>query len=345
MKKKMFDFVIGNPPYQEEFSSDGNKTYAAPVYNIFMEAAYQVANSAELIHPARFLFNAGSTPKDWNRKMLEDPHFKVLSYEEDATQVFPNTDIKGGVAVTFHDLSKNFGAIQVFTKYPELNSILRKVGKSTNMCGIVISRTAYRLTDKMHKDQPEALAQLTAGHPYDMATNIFEILPQIFFDLEPKDSNEYIQILGRTKSGRLYKFVRRDYVNNVINLDCYKVFLPSANGNGNYGEILSHPLIALPGTGSTETFISIGTFDSQNEAENCLKYIKSSFARGLLGVLKSTQHLTPDKWAYVPLQDFTSNSDIDWTQSITEIDQQLYKKYGLSQEEIDFIETHVKEMN
>ncbi|MBR4752366.1 MAG: Eco57I restriction-modification methylase domain-containing protein [Thermoguttaceae bacterium] len=345
MKKKMFDFVIGNPPYQEEFSSDGNKTYAAPVYNIFMEAAYRVANSAELIHPARFLFNAGSTPKDWNRKMLEDPHFKVLSYEEDATQVFPNTDIKGGVAVTFHDLSKNFGAIQVFTKYPELNSILRKVGKSTNMCGIVISRTAYRLTDKMHKDHPEALAQLTAGHPYDMATNIFEILPQIFFDLEPKDSNEYIQILGRTKSGRLYKFVRRDYVNNVINLDCYKVFLPSANGNGNYGEILSHPLIALPGSGSTETFISIGTFDSQNEAENCLKYIKSRFARGLLGVLKSTQHLTPDKWAYVPLQDFTSNSDIDWTQSIKEIDQQLYKKYGLSQEEIDFIETHVKEMN
>lgn len=344
MKKKMFDFVIGNPPYQEEFSSEGNKTYAAPVYNLFMDAAYQIANSAELIHPARFLFNAGSTPKDWNRKMLEDPHFKVLSYEEDATQVFPNTDIKGGVAVTFHDLSRNFGAIHVFTKYQELNSILRKVGKSNNMCGIVVSRTAYRLTEKMHKDHPEALAQLTAGHPYDMATNIFEVLPQIFYDQEPEDSYEYIQILGRTKSGRIYKYVRREYVNKVVNLDCYKIFLPKANGSGQYGEVFSQPVIACPGIGSTETFISIGKFDSMSEADNCLKYIRTKFLRAMIGVLKTTQDITPDKWAYVPLQNFTFNSDIDWTQSIQEIDQQLYKKYGLSQEEIGFIETHVKEM-
>ncbi len=344
VKKKIFDFVIGNPPYQEEFSSDGNKTYAAPVYNLFMEAAYKVANSAELIHPARFLFNAGSTPKDWNRKMLEDPHFKVLSYEEDATQVFPNTDIKGGVAITFHDLSRNFGAIQVFTKYPELNSILRKVGNSNNMCGIVVSRTAYRLTEKMHKDHPEALAQLTAGHPYDMATNIFDVLPQIFYDQEPEDSYEYIQILGRTKSGRIHKFVRREYVNKVVNLDCYKIFLPKANGSGQYGEVFSQPVIACPGVGSTETFISIGKFDSMSEADNCLKYIRTKFLRAMIGILKTTQDITPDKWAYVPLQNFTFNSDIDWTQSIQEIDQQLYKKYYLSQEEIDFIETHVKEM-
>lgn len=347
MKKKMkkFDFVIGNPPYQEDFTTDGNKTYAAPVYNLFMEAAYQVAISAELIHPARFLFNAGSTPKEWNKKMLHDPHFKVLSYEEDATKVFPNTEIKGGVAVTYHNNTQDYGEIQVFTKFEELNSILHRIGKKANMSGIVVSRTAYRLTEKMHEEHPEALAQLTVGHPYDMATNIFDLLPQIFFDQKPTDSNEYIQILGRSKNERVYRYIRRDYVNRVVNLDCYKVFLPSANGNGNYGEILSQPLIASPGTGSTETFISIGSLKSQIEAENCLKYVKTKYARALLGVLKSTQHITPDKWAYVPLQDFTSESDIDWSKSISEIDQQLYKKYGLSEEEIEFIETHVKEMN
>jgi len=85
-------------------------------------------------------------------------------------------------------------------------------------------------------------------------------------------------------------------------------------------------------------------FDSANEAENLLKYIKTKFLRTMLGVLKITQEITPSKWKYVPLQDFTDKSDINWNTSIANIDKQLYKKYGLSQEEIDFIETHVKEM-
>lgn len=76
-----------------------------------------------------------------------------------------------------------------------------------------------------------------------------------------------------------------------------------------------------------------------------LKYIKTRFARTLLSVLKTTQDITPEKFKYVPLQDFTENSDIDWSKPVSEIDQQLYAKYGLTQEEIDFIETHVKEMD
>lgn len=74
------------------------------------------------------------------------------------------------------------------------------------------------------------------------------------------------------------------------------------------------------------------------------KYVCSKFARCMLGILKITQHNPPEKWKYVPLQDFTSTSDIDWTQSVAEVDAQLYKKYGLSQDEIDFIEKNVKEM-
>lgn len=196
----------------------------------------------------------------------------------------------------------------------------------------------------MHEEHPEAIKQLSEGHAYDMSSNIFERLPQIFFDDKPVDNHEYISILGRINNSRIYKFVRRDYVNNVENLDKYKVFMPGANGNGTFGEVISSPMVVAPAIGSTETFISIGSYDSITEAENTLSYIKTKFARALLNILKATQANTPEKWKCVPLQDFTSNSDIDWSVSVAEIDQQLYKKYGLSAEEIEFIETHVKEM-
>jgi hypothetical protein len=104
------------------------------------------------------------------------------------------------------------------------------------------------------------------------------------------------------------------------------------------------PLIGEPLVGHTDTFISIGNFDDEFEANSVLRYVKSKFSRAMLGVLKITQHNSQSTWAKVPLQDFTPASDIDWTKSIPEIDQQLYKKYGLDETEINFIESHVKEM-
>lgn len=345
-KGMKFDFVIGNPPYQDNTLGD-NATYAPPIYHMFMEASYTVADRVELIHPARFLFNAGSTPKDWNKKMLNDEHFKVLFYEQDSSKVFSNTDIKGGVVVSYRDNTQDYGAIETFTPFLELNSILKKILKATDfksMSEIVITRTAYRLTDKMHADHPEAMSQLSKGHAYDMSTNIFDRLPQIFYDEKPNDGQEYIQILGREKNSRVYKYIRKDYVNNVKNLYNFKVFMPKAMGSGAFGEVFSNLLIGSPAKGNTETFISIGIFDSEICAENTRKYISTKFARSLLGILKTTQDITPEKFKFVPLQDFTPTSDINWSKSIAEIDQQLYKKYGLTPDEIKFIETHVKEM-
>ena len=341
-----FDFVIGNPPYQDETLGD-NKGYAPPVYHKFLESAYEIGEVVEMIHPARFLFNAGSTPKQWNERMLQDPHLKVLYFEQDSSKVFSNTDIKGGVAITYHDKSENIGAIGIFTAYKELNDILKKVnGQDTflSFSRIVITRTAYRLTNKMHEDYPDAIKQLSNGHAYDMSTNIFERLPQIFFDKKPNDGEEYIQILGRANNERVYKYVRKDYINTVSNLDKYKIFLPKANGIGVLGEVLSAPILCGPGVGSTETFLSIGAFGEIGEAEAALKYVKTKFARALLGVLKTTQDITPEKWKCVPLQYFSDSSDIDWNTSIANIDRQLYSKYRLSEEEINFIESKVKEM-
>lgn len=341
-----FDFIIGNPPYQDETLGE-NRGFAPPIYHLFLDGAYKVADKVELIHPARFLFNAGSTPKAWNQKMLADPHLKVLHYEQDASKIFSNTEIKGGVAITYHDIDKDYGEIGTFTAYQELNLILHKVHQHQNFSefsSIVITRTAYRLTDKLHSDYPQAIYQLSSGHAYDMSTNIFERLPQVFYDIRPQDGQKYIQILGREGNNRVYKFIREDYVNKVINLHKYKLYLPKANGAGALGEVLSPPVLAEPGIGSTETFLSIGAFETENEAQAALKYIKTKFARIMLGVLKTTQDITPQKWENVPLQDFTTTSDIDWSKSISEIDQQLYEKYDLDETEIQFIETHAKEM-
>ena len=345
-KGMKFDYVIGNPPYQDNTLGD-NATYAPPVYHLFLDAAYAVSDRVELIHPARFLFNAGSTPKDWNKKMLNDEHFKVLFYEQDSSKVFRNTDIKGGVVVTYRDTTRVYGAIETFTPFEELNSIMRKVEKSKNfssLSDVVFSAYSNKFTKIMHKEHPEVISIMSKGHAFDLKSNVFEKLPNIFLEEKPEDGNVYCKFIGLIKNKRTFRYIKKSYVEDTDNLGKYKVLMPAANGSGAIGEVLSTPLIGEPLIGGTESFISIGSLDTSEEAEALLKYVKSKFARTLLGILKITQHVTPEKWKYVPQQDFTSTSDIDWSKSIAEIDRQLYQKYGLTPDEIKFIETHVKEM-
>ena len=338
-----FDFIIGNPPYQDEAVGE-QKSFAPPIYHLFMDEAYKVSDRVLLIHPARFLFNAGGTPKEWNEKMLSDPHLKVLWEEHDSAKIFPNTDIKGGVAVTYRDANHNFGAIETYTAYKELNDILRKVRKHvgfSSLSTIIYNRGLYRFSKKIYTDHPDEMKKFTDSR---IGASSFERLPELFTSDKPEDDKEYIQIFGLLKGKREYRWFNKDYVKSVENLYKFKVFVPSANGSGALGEVLSTPVIGRPVIGHTETFLSIGCFCTEAEAKACLKYIKSKFARVMLGILKITQHNSPEKWKWVPLQNFTSASDIDWSKPIAEIDKQLYKKYGLNNVEINFIETHVKEM-
>lgn len=177
-----------------------------------------------------------------------------------------------------------------------------------------------------------------------MKSNVFDKLNDIFFKVQPKDNSNYVKIIGLSHLKRVERYIRSDYVTNNTNFKKWKVFIPKANGSGALGETLSKPLIGKPFVGNTQTFISIGNFNSEYEAQALMKYIKTKFARVMLGILKITQDNTRTRWRLVPMQDFTSNSDIDWQKSIHEIDQQLYKKYDFSNEEINFIETNVVEM-
>ncbi len=337
-----FDVVIGNPPYQEE--AQGTSTKDMPIYHKFISESYKISKKASLITPARFLSNAGGTPKTWNQQMLNNQHVKVSFFEQKSGNVFPGTDIKGGVAVTYYDTEQEFEPIEVFVPFIEMNSIRKKVIKKNfeSIDQFVTNRGSYRYSDLIYTDFPNLMKRVSDRR---VASNAFEKLPELFFDVKPEDGNEYIKIYGRFNNERVYKWFRKDYVTCPSNFEKYKIILPKANGSGAIGEVLSTPVIGYPVIGYTETFISVGEFNSLEEAEACLKYIKSKFLRTMLGVLKITQDNTKAVWHYIPLQDFTVNSDIDWTQSVADIDRQLYKKYDLSPEEIAFIETHVREMD
>lgn len=347
--KFKFDVVIGNPPYQEE--ARGTSASDDPIYNIFMDEAYKVAERVSFITPARFLFDAGKTPRAWNRKMLQDDHLKIEYFEQDSSKIFRNTNINGGVVITYRDASQSFGAIEVFVPYEELGTIIKKVAisKCGSLSDIIFGKNIYQYTDKLHEDYPNAKTLLSEGHPYDVASNAFDRLGIVFLDSKPSDKKAYVRILGRQNNERVYKWIRRDYIKEHISLPKHKVFVSASNGaSGTLGaeaaRLISMPIIGEPLTGSTETFLTVGSFDTKAEAEALLKYVLSKFARALLGVLKVTQRCTSETWQYVPLQDFTSASDIDWSKPIPEIDRQLYKKYGLDETEIEFIESHVKEM-
>lgn len=342
-----FDAVVGNPPYQLVGPNAGNRDN--PIYHYFMDLAFALSSRATLITPGRFLFDAGQTPKVWNRKMLNDPHFRVVRYWQKSSEVFSNVEIKGGVVITYHDAQKDFGKIGVFSTFDELNSILRKVLAVENgkrmFDSIVSSQGIFRFSKEFLNANPDIANELEGkGTGTKIVSKEFETMPQVFLESRPA-KGEYIELIGRLNGERISRFIRRNWLDESEYLDCYKVFVPEANGTGAIGEVLSTPLIGEPLIGSTDTFISVGRFSASGEAENCMKYIKTRFARTMLGVLKATQHNTKATWRYVPLQDFTMSSDIDWSCTIYEIDKQLYSKYGLTKPEQKFIESMIKPMD
>ena len=340
-KEMKFDAVVGNPPYQEENGS----TRKPPVYHLFYDVAFRLAPIVTLITPARFLFEAGQTPQNWNKKMLNDEHFKIIKYFSKTKDVFDTVDIKGGIVITLRNSKEFYGKLSTFTSYEELNYIVNKVKTYKSFCsikGVVSSQGIYRFSNKFFNEHPEIAQIAGKGTGAKIISRIVDLMPQVFSD-NPVNIKS-VQMISKSRFGRVVKYISRDYLQSNDYIDTYNVSLPESNGAGAFDQF-SSPIITTPGVGVTDTFISIGTFNNLIEAENLLKYIKSKFLRALLGVKKATQHNPKDTWEFVPLQDFTENSDIDWSKSVAEIDQQLYKKYNLSEEEIAFIESMIKPMN
>ena len=345
-KHRKFSVIIGNPPFQETQESTSDKQ----IFPYFIDNAYNIGEQVELITPAKFLSNAGKTSRKWNKKMLDDEHLKVLFFEPNSYKVFENTLIEGGVCVTYRDATKKLGPIGTFVANVTLNNILHKVLKTKgfqSFSSVVYSSDSYKLTPKLHNDFPDAQDMLSTGPLYSVTTNIFEKFPTIF--TSEKNSNDDVCIIGREGGKRIRKYIKKEYILGCKNFKKYKIFVPKSNGSPSLGSgketaVNGMPILAAPYVGHTQTFISMGSCNSKFEADSALKYVKGKFARSLLATLKVTQHNPSKTWKNVPMQDFTDKSDIDWTKSIHEIDQQLYKKYNLSDDEIAFIENNVKEM-
>lgn len=352
-----FDIVIGNPPYQENDNgkrdNGATNASASPIYDHFFYLAREVAlEKVNLIFPARWLNGAGKGLSDFSRDMLQDQHIRSMSVFKNASMLFPNTDIKGGVLyltydkeysgpadifVVDHDEQRykfksylNSAGSGVFIPYGELVSIFEKVSKIADL-------------------QEENIGKITSVRkPYGLATNFFNDpqkfdLPEIY---EEKHSKDDIEILGLLKGKRTYRYASLDYPipEGRETIDKWKVFASKAMGSGEFGEKVPSLSIGAPGQIATETFIRIGAFDDKFEVIALRKYYYSKFFRALLGIAKTTQDAPARVYSFIPLQDFTKNSDIDWSPSISEIDQQLYKKYGLDQKEINFIESKVRSM-
>lgn len=358
-----FDFVIGNPPYHEEV--EGNDK-GKPIYNYFYDEVSKITARYELISPGRFLFNAGMTTKKWNEKMLNDTHIKLLEYYPNSNDVFINTDIKGGVAIVYRDETKEYQPIGEFVVDDTLRSIVNKIkgfdfiSISEYMYGgradlkfndYFLSVFPNYVKDRIAATQVKhpSVTELPPSEEYELRNRVFEDAPYIFeTDISDSERDDYYRVLGLHESKREYRWIKKEYLvvrypdnNNIYD---YKVFISKASGTGAFGERISEPVVGCPGEFSTPTFIGIGKFDTELEAKNLTRYILTKFFRTMLSVLKITQDIVPSKFKYVPMQDFSSKSDIDWSLSIAEIDRQLYKKYGLDDKEIEFIETHVKEM-
>lgn len=260
-------------------------------------------------------------------------------------QIHPNTDIKGGVAITYRNSALKYDPIYVFVPYEELKTILRKAGAKQieeSLTDIADCSNVYSLAN-IYADHPDYIKYVgDGGRHSQLKTNVLNINP-IFTDAPTEPDDYYVHGLVNGKRGKKYchrRYLKEDHKS----LHKFKVLIPKATGSGKFGDTLSDMIIAEPEEAFTQTYISIGMFDKRGDAINLRKYLRTKFCRSLLFVLKVTQDNLPAVWRYVPKQDFASSSEIDWSQSIHDIDLQLYRKYGLDKKEIEFIESHVKEM-
>ncbi len=345
-RKVNFGAVVGNPPYQE--TAQGTSSSDDPIYQYFMDISYNIADKSILITPARFLFDAGKTPSKWNRKMLNDPDLKVVTYENDSQKIFNDILIPGGLAVTYRNIGANFGKIGLFLGYDELRSIKDKVWKiaECSIRTIIYNQNKFNLKS-LYNDYPEYKLKIGSNGK----DKRFRQIIMERFDIFTKDkiASDSIRVLGLIERKRDYRYIPRKYVEHETWIDKYKVFVPFSNGaSGTLGNsparIISKPVLGLPSDGMTQTFLGIGEFDTKSEAEALLKYLNSKFCRIMLSILKVTQGNKSETWEFVPLQDFSRKSDIDWSKTVDEIDQQLYKKYKLSDEDIKFIESKISSL-
>ena len=339
-----FDVVIGNPPYQETLDVDkGNSSLAKQLFPDFIKSSIEISNKYVcLITPSRW-FAGDAQDKSFlklREYFRENNHMKSIFNFMDAKRIFPNTEIKGGV--NFFLFDKQYNGDVLFTNiedenYTSINRPLFEDGLDI----IIPDINAYNILKNILESKFTPLTLITKGR------NAFGIVgtPRILESITSKEySNGLIEV--RCKNNEI-RWIEKSIVSKNISLiDKFKVYISKSAGNPNSDKkVIGTSYLGLKNSICTDSLIPIGEFDNKEEAIALKKYLSTKFLRYLVSIIKMSQNVTQIVYRFVPLQDFTINSDIDWSQSIEKIDQQLYKKYNLTQDEIDFIESKVRAMD
>ena len=341
-----FDAIVGNPPYQ--ISDGGAQASATPVYNLFVNMGKNLnPQYISLIMPSRWM-TGGKGLDIFRMQMIKDKNIVKLYDYINPKDCFSNVDIKGGVCYFLRDKSKE-DMCEIHTISIDGETISKRYLSNDDDNIFIRESMLLQIKNDVQKLKEKTLDTIvSASKPYGLRAETMVNakkygLPE--FSTTPIPNGFKILGLGDGQK-RIWKYLPQNYPIPKINegLNKYKVFIAEAYGCGAIGEVASTPVLSTPGELCTETFLQIGPFDTNIQSVNCIKYIKTKFFRLLVGIQKQTQHTTQKAYRFVPLQDFTEKSDIDWSKSIPEIDEQLYKKYNLTKEEIDFIESKVKPM-
>lgn len=314
-KDMKFDVVIGNPPYQE---STGEKARAVPIYQRFVNNGFDLADTVCMITPARWFSASDNSSKDMRKHILSD-NTSCIFYHEKSAELFNGVSINGGISY-FCTNKNRHGLTSIIINGTKDDDEL--ITDNT----IFIPSNAYRkLTQRVIKTKKFIDNTDFSQNMFGLDTNYFGLSGNLKV---------------RTSSGLSDYINDSDIKKGVSNIHKYKVI----TGSMNTSSIINNPEILDCNTVCTRTYTVLGVYNTLQDAQVVKKYFMTKFVRALIDATLNNQMVSHDNYNFVPLQDFTSNSDIDWSQSIQEIDQQLYKKYNLTEEEIAYIEQTIKPM-
>ena len=344
VKNMKFDAIVGNPPYQLQGGSGGSND--APIYQIFGTIAETLKPAyVSLIMPARW-FAAGreNLLGDFRRQMINNKSLEKLVVYSNGADVFPNVEIKGGVC--YYLLNKLYNGNCMYTYY-EGNSIIQTLRDLSQFDIIIRDPRLAEIVAKiqaLNTNKKWIDSIISNDTPFGIASNPKSSKKnplQIFLHSSEEHNTKifYIENLKR----KIEYIDRKVITKNAQFVDYDKVLIPGAGGSGNDPFVLGRPTYAPKNSVCSQSFL-FAAFDDKKQANNFLKFVNTKFFRILVSAIKISQSAPNRVYQFVPLQDFTENSDIDWSKSVAEIDQQLYKKYDLSDEEIAFIESKIKPM-
>ncbi|WP_301082292.1 Eco57I restriction-modification methylase domain-containing protein [Thomasclavelia cocleata] len=343
--KMKVEAVVGNPPYQE--SDGGAKASAKPIYQNFIEIARKLAsNKISMITPTRW-FAGGKGLDEFRNMMLNNTQIKILYDCLNPESFFPNTNIRGGVCYFLMDKQYNnsISNVKVITRTKDgKENINQRPLKTRNFDIFIREQKAVEILNKMLINPSIKMMEdyISPRKPFGLEGSFIKTKA---FHKNRNDCANPVLCYGKSKiEGYVEKAEIR---HNVDTIDKWKVFIPYANNIGTeLNDDNLNSFIGEPNSICTETFLIIG-HNLKLKKENCeiiSKYLKTKFARFLHSLAKISQHATAKTYQFVPMQNFTNNSDIKWNKTIPEIDKQLYNKYGLSADEIEFIEQKIKPM-